>query len=109
VWIITKRQHISPEVAVKGFNKYSISSAVHETDDDVLWNGSEEGGNVSVVWCGVECEKEEGTACEDRDSDTLTGKGRQNLTRFVYLVYAINSKIFFLSRHFVFRGNLKLG
>ena len=27
---------------------------------------------------------------------TLIGKGRQNLTCFVYEMYAINSKIFFL-------------
>jgi len=34
----------------------------------------------------------------------LTGKGRQNLTCFVYQVYEINSKIFFLSRHFILGG-----
>jgi hypothetical protein len=36
-----------------------------------------------------------------RDNDT--GNGRQNLT---YYVYEINSKIFFLSRHFIFGGSL---
>ena len=41
-------QHISPEV----------------TADDMLWNGSEEDGNVRS-----ECEEDESTA-EDRDSDT---------------------------------------
>jgi hypothetical protein len=33
---------------------------------------------------------------------TMIGKGRHNLTCFVYYVYKINSKIFFLSRHFIF-------
>ena len=35
-----------------------------ETDDDMLWNGSEEDGHVRSEW-----EKEEGTDCEDGDSD----------------------------------------
>jgi len=35
-------QYISPEVPVKGFDKCCISSAVDETDDSKLWNGSEE-------------------------------------------------------------------
>jgi len=35
------------------------------TDDDMLWNGSEENGNVRSV-----CEEDEGTVCEDGDSDT---------------------------------------
>jgi len=43
---------ISPEVTVKGFKKCCISSALDETDDDILWNGREEGGNV---WS--ECEE----------------------------------------------------
>ena len=47
MWIITAWQHISPEVTVKGF-KCCISSAVDETDDDMLWCGSEEDGNVSL-------------------------------------------------------------
>ena len=36
---------------------------------------------------------------------TLIGKGRQNLTFSVYSVYEINSKILFLSKHFMFRGS----
>jgi hypothetical protein len=40
------------------------SSAVEGTDD-VLWNGSEEDGNVRS-----ECEEDEGTNCDDGDSDT---------------------------------------
>jgi len=43
--IITLRQCISPEVTVKGFKKCCISIAVDGTDD-MLWNGSEEDGNV---------------------------------------------------------------
>jgi hypothetical protein len=39
-------QCISPEMTVKGCKKCCMSSAVDETDDDVLWNGSEEVGNV---------------------------------------------------------------
>ena len=42
-------QHISPDVTVKGFKKCCISSAVDGTDFDVLWNGSEEDGNVRSV------------------------------------------------------------
>jgi hypothetical protein len=37
---------------------------VDGADDDLLWNGSEEYGNVRS-----ECEEDEGIA-EDRDSDT---------------------------------------
>ena len=50
---------------MKGFNMYSISSAVHETENDMLWNGSEEDGNVRD-----ECQEDEGTHCEDGNSDT---------------------------------------
>jgi len=39
-------QHISPEVTVKGFKKCCVSNAVYGTDD-ILWNGSEEVGNIS--------------------------------------------------------------
>ena len=35
------------------------------TDDDLLWNGTEEDGVVRS-----ECEEDEGTDCEDWDSDT---------------------------------------
>ena len=31
---------------MKGFQKCSISSAVDENDDDKLWNGGKEDGNV---------------------------------------------------------------
>ena len=36
-----------------------------ETDDDMLWNSSEEDGNVRS-----ECEEDEGTACEDGECVT---------------------------------------
>jgi hypothetical protein len=62
--IIMAWQHISPEVTVKGFKKCCISTAVGETDD-MLWNGSEEDGNVHS-----ECKGDEGNDCEDGDSDT---------------------------------------
>jgi len=41
-----------------------VSNAVDETDDDKLWNGSEEDGNVRS-----ECEGDEGTDCGDGGSD----------------------------------------
>jgi hypothetical protein len=43
--IITAWQHISLELTEKGL-KCCISSAVDGTDDDMLWNDSEEDGNV---------------------------------------------------------------
>jgi hypothetical protein len=64
-WIITAWHHISPEVNVKGFEKCSISSAMDDTDDDMLWNDSEEDGSV---WS--ECEENEGNDCEGQDSNT---------------------------------------
>jgi hypothetical protein len=51
-------QRISPEVTVKDFKKCCISNAMDGTEDDMLWNDSEENGNVRS-----ECE-------EDEDSDT---------------------------------------
>jgi hypothetical protein len=38
---------------VKGFKKCCLSNAVDGTDDDVLWNGSEEDENVRS-----ECEED---------------------------------------------------
>jgi len=37
-------QSISPKVTVKGFKKCCTSGAVDGTEDDMLWNGSEEDG-----------------------------------------------------------------
>ena len=67
MWITTARHCISPEVTVKGVKKCCISIAVDETDDDMLWKGVEEDGNVGSVCV---CEEDEGTDCEDGDSDT---------------------------------------
>jgi len=50
---------------VKGFKKCCISTAMDDTDNDVLWNGSEVAGNVRS-----ECEVDEDAECEDGDNDT---------------------------------------
>ena len=52
------------KVTVRDFKKWGISNAMDGSDDGILWNGSEVDGNVS------ECEENEGTNCEDGDSDT---------------------------------------
>jgi hypothetical protein len=52
-------------VNVKGVKKCHISNAKNETDDDRLWNGSEEDGNVKS-----ECEEDEGNDREDGDSNS---------------------------------------
>jgi hypothetical protein len=56
-------QFISPEIIVQGFKKCHISSTMDETDD-ILWNCSEEDGNVRS-----EC-KEDDTDCEVGDTYT---------------------------------------
>ena len=58
-------QHILPEVSVEGFKKCCISSAVDEIHDGMVWYGSEKDGKV---WS--ESEEDEGTDCEDWDSNT---------------------------------------
>ena len=50
---------------MKGFEKCCISSAVDGTDGDMLWNDNVEDRNVRS-----ECGEDEGTDCEDGDSDT---------------------------------------
>jgi hypothetical protein len=65
MWIIMAWQCISPEVILKGFKKCCISNAMDGTKDYMLWNDSEEEGNVRS-----ECEEDEDTDCEDRDTDT---------------------------------------
>jgi hypothetical protein len=47
-------------VILNGFKKCCASNAVDGTND-ILWNGSD---------VRSECEEDEGTDCEDRDSDT---------------------------------------
>jgi len=39
-------QCISPEVTVRDFRKYCISIEMDETDDHILWNDGDEGGDV---------------------------------------------------------------
>jgi hypothetical protein len=65
MWIIMVWQCVSLEVILKGFKKCSISNAMEATDVDMLWNDSEEDGNVRSEW-----EAREGTDCEDGDHDT---------------------------------------
>ena len=64
MWITMAWQRISPEVTVKSFKKFCISTAVDETDN-MFWNGGKEDGNVKN-----ECEEDESTDCEDGQSDT---------------------------------------
>ena len=52
-------QCISPEVTVKGFKKCCMDG----TDYSMLWNGMDRDVRG-------ECEGDEGTDCEDGDSDT---------------------------------------
>ena len=42
-WITVEWQHVSPEVTVMGFKMCCISNAADGTDNDMLWNGSEDG------------------------------------------------------------------
>jgi hypothetical protein len=51
-------------VTVKGFKMCCLNNAVDETDDR-LWKGSEEDGNVRSEYV-----EDEGTACDDGESDT---------------------------------------
>jgi hypothetical protein len=53
MWILMAWQHISPEVNVKGFKKCCISNTLDGTDTDMLWNDSEEDGDVTN-----ECEED---------------------------------------------------
>jgi hypothetical protein len=46
MWIIAAWQCISPAVTVKSFKKCCISNVIGKTEDNMLWNGSEEDGNV---------------------------------------------------------------
>ena len=55
---------ISPEAVGKGFKKCCTSNTMDETDSDVLCNDSDVDGNFRS-----ECEEDEGTASEVRDSD----------------------------------------
>ena len=65
MWIIRTWQCISPAVTAQRFKKCCTCSALDETDDDMLWYGKEQTGNIMS-----ECEEGEDTDCEDVDSDT---------------------------------------
>ena len=63
--IVVALQRISLEVTVKDLNKSCTSNAMDVVDDNTLWNGSN--GDVNVRSYS---EEDEGTDCEDGDSDT---------------------------------------
>jgi len=50
---------MSSAVTVKGSMKSCISIAVDESDNDMLWNGSAEDGDVRSG-----CQEDEGTECD---------------------------------------------
>ena len=52
-------------MTVEVFKKCCISNAVDGTEDDMLRNGCDDNGDVRG-----ECQEDEGTDCEDGDSDT---------------------------------------
>jgi len=64
MWIITARQHISPEVTVKGVQKCSISSAMGGTDNDSCEMAIKRKGMLGVIFRKMK------TMTEDGDSDT---------------------------------------
>jgi len=68
VSIITAWQCISPEMIVKGFRTCCISSAMDDTDDNILWNDSEEDGNVR-------------SECKEGDTDPECGDSYTDLQR----------------------------
>ena len=56
---------MSPEMTVKGFKKCCSTSSAVDGTDGMLWNDSEEDGDVRD-----ECEEDEGTDCDNGDNDT---------------------------------------
>jgi hypothetical protein len=81
-------QCISPEVTVEGSKKCCISSAVDGTDGGMLWTGSK---GMAILGVGVRKMK---ALTVKTDTVTPTSKGTQNVTCFVYQVYAINRTVF---------------
>jgi len=65
MWFIMAWQCISAQVILEGFKKCCISNAADKHDDAIPWNDSEE-----ELKFRSECEEDEGTVCEDGDSDT---------------------------------------
>ena len=77
-----------------GFKKCHISIATDGIDEDMLWNDSEEDGNVRSG-----CEEDEGTDC---DTERATLGDKHNLTCFLYMkCIKLIVKYFFLSRFFL--------
>jgi len=52
-------------VTVIGFKKSCIFNAMDKTNDDTLWNDSDNNGNVRS-----DCVEDEDNDCEDGDNDT---------------------------------------
>jgi hypothetical protein len=71
LWIITGWQCTSQYAILKDFKRCCVFNAVDGTNDDMLWNGSEEVGDVRS-----ESEKDKGTVCEYGETVALTGEGR---------------------------------
>ena len=67
----------------------------------MLWNGSEEVGNVTSQYA-----EDEGTDYEDGDNDSGRPKGRQNPNCSVYEMYNTNSIILVLIRCFDFGAQI---
>jgi hypothetical protein len=63
---------------VKGCKKWCISSAVDGTDGGIWWNGSKGNGIL-----GLSVRKMKAPTVKT-ETVTLTGKGTQNVTCFVY-------------------------
>jgi hypothetical protein len=59
---------------------------------------------MKLIWCGMAVKRV--GMLSVRKMMALSGKGSQNVTRFVYYLYVINSKIFFLTRHFYSWGGV---
>jgi hypothetical protein len=62
-----------------GFKKCHISTAMDGAGEDMLWNNSEEDGNVRSG-----CEEDEGTYCE---KERATLGDQHHLTCLLYKVY----------------------
>ena len=73
---------------MKSIKKCCTFNGKYQTDDDMLWNGREEVGNVMS-----ECEEGEGTDCEGGDSDTVS----YTVTCFVYKCMTLEAKLFSIS------------
>ena len=69
---------------VKGLKMCCTSSGVDESDDDMFWNDSEQDENVRrMTMLGVSTMKIKALTMK-MEIVTLLGKGRENLTCFVY-------------------------